>query len=220
MTTRTPGVRARASRPRRPQRPRPPLGTDRDAPRAEGTAREPASGTASSVASPAAGELRAGLALGAGVSGGVLPDLGGVLDVGGRLELSPWTLDISLRYWPQRSHSREGRTVDLSALGVRVAGLFRVAAALDLMAGVEVNRLSGEGAEGVSDRNSDAVWQLATTAGFSLITWDIRPLRLEIGAAGRLSLARPRFLVTGFGDLYRVPLLGADAIIRGVWLFR
>lgn len=110
--------------------------------------------------------------------------------------------------------------MDLSALGVRVAGLFRVAAALDLMAGVEVNRLSGEGAEGVSDRNSDAVWQLATTAGFSLITWDIRPLRLEIGAAGRLSLARPRFLVTGFGDLYRVPLLGADAIIRGVWLFR
>jgi hypothetical protein len=44
-------------------------------------------------------------------------------------------------------------------------------------------------------------------------------LRFEVGAAGRVSVLRPRFVVTGFGDLYRVPVLGADAIIRGVWLF-
>lgn len=62
-------------------------------------------------------------------------------------------------------------------------------------------------------------WQLAPTLGFNLITWDIDYLRLEIGAAGRVSVERPRFVVTGFGDLYRVPVLGADAIIRGVWLF-
>ena len=27
------------------------------------------------------------------------------------------------------------------------------------------------------------------------------------------------FVVTGYGEVYRVPLFGADAIIRGVWLF-
>ncbi|HTV19435.1 MAG TPA: hypothetical protein VMG12_12205 [Polyangiaceae bacterium] len=172
-----------------------------------------------SLAPPAFGELHGGLALGVGVSGGVLPDLGGVLDVGGRLEVLPWALDLSLRYWPEGATSRDGRTVDVSGLGARFAGLYRVASALNVMAGLEVNRLVGEGGEGVSGRNADAVWQLAATAGFSLITWDIRPIRLEIGAAGRLSVARPRFEVTGFGDLYRVPLLGADAIIRGVWLF-
>jgi hypothetical protein len=166
------------------------------------------------------GQLRAGLALGVGVSGGVLPDLGGALDAGGRLELLPWALDVAVRYWPERSQSREGRGVDITGLGVRVAALYRVAAALNLFAGIELNRLVGEGAEGVSGRNTDAVWQLAPTAGVSLITWDIGALRLEIGAAARLSLARPRFVVTGYGDLYRVPLLGADAIIRGVWLFR
>lgn len=87
------------------------------------------------------------------------------------------------------------------------------------MAGVELNRLAGEGAEGVSGRNAGAVWHVTATAGLSLITWDLRFLRIELGAAGRLSLARPRFLVTGFGDLYRVPWLGGDAIIRGVWRF-
>ena len=89
-----------------------------------------------------------------------------------------------------------------------------------LRIGIEVNRLVGEGTEGVSGRNTDAVWHWAPTLGFSLITWDISDLRLEIGAAGRLSVLRPRFVVTGFGDVYRVPALGADAIIRGVWLFR
>lgn len=165
------------------------------------------------------GQLRGGLALGIGVSGGVLPDLGSVLDAAGRLEILPWALDVSVRYWPERSQTRDGRAVDVSGVGARVAGLYRVASALNLMLGLEVNRLVGEGAEGVSGRNADAVWQLAPTAGFSLITWDIGSLRLEVGAAGRLSVARPRFVVTGFGDLYRVPLLGADAIIRGVWLF-
>jgi len=210
----------------RPSRARPPRTRPRRPPEQPGAVaaadelRAPQRAVAgASIASPALGELRAGLALGVGVSGGVLPDLGGVLDLGARLELLPWALDVSIRYWPERSQSREGRVVDVASAGGRVAGLFRVASALNLMAGIEVNRLVGEGAEGVSGRNADAVWQLAPTAGFSLITWDIRSLRLEIGAAGRVSLARPRFLVTGFGDLYRVPLLGADAIIRGVWLF-
>jgi hypothetical protein len=172
------------------------------------------------LAPPAFGELHAGLGLGVGVSGGVLPGLGGVLDIGGRLEVLPWAVDVAVRYWPQRSESRDGRTVDVSGLGARITGLFRVADALNLFAGIELNRLVGEGAEGVSGRNVDAVWQVAPTAGFNLITWDIGALRLEIGAAARLSVARPRFVVTGFGNLYRVPPAGADAIIRGVWLFR
>jgi hypothetical protein len=216
---RAPARRAR-SVPRRPPRTRPrrpppvtiAAARERRAPERAATASMP-------LDAPAFGEPRAGLALGVGVSGGVLPGLGGVLDAGGRLEVLPWGVDIGVRYWPERSESREGRAVDVSGLGGRVVGLFRVADALNVFAGIELNRLVGEGAEGVSGRNADAVWQLAPTAGFSLITWDIGALRLEIGAAGRLSVARPRFVVTGFGDLYRVPPVGADAIIRGVWLF-
>lgn len=209
-----PPIRRRPARtrPRRP--PAPPSAEAR-----ERRAPERAAPASTGLAAPESDELRAGLGLGVGVSGGVLPDLGGVLEVGGRLEALPWAIDASVRYWPERSRSREGRVVEVTGAGVRLAGLVRVASALNLSAGIEVNRLVGEGAEGVSGRNADTVWQLAPSLGFSLITWDIGVLRLEIGAAARLSLARPRFVVTGYGDLYRVPLLGADAIIRGVWLF-
>jgi hypothetical protein len=165
------------------------------------------------------GAPRYGLALGLGVSGGVLPDLGGALELDARAEILPWALELSFRYWPERSSSREGRGVDVSALGGRVAALLRVAPALNVLAGLELNRLEGAGAESVRGRNTAAAWQVAPTLGFSLITWDIGYLRLEVGATGRVSILRPRFVVTGFGDLYRVPVLGADAIIRGVWLF-
>jgi tetratricopeptide (TPR) repeat protein len=107
----------------------------------------------------------------------------------------------------------------VSALGGRAVALFRAVPALNLLLGLELNRLEGTGAEGVSGRHSDAAWQVAPTFGASWIPWDVGYLRLEIGAAGRISAIRPRFVVTGFGDLYRVPVAGADAIIRGVWLF-
>jgi hypothetical protein len=168
---------------------------------------------------PPQGTPRYGLDLGAGVSGGVLPGLGAVLELGARLEDLPAGLELSFRYWPQRSGGRDGRGLDVSALGARVAALLRVAPALNVLAGVELTRLEGEGSASLPGRTSDSAWHLAPTLGVNLIAWDIRYLRLEIGAAGRLSLLRPRFVVTGFGDLYRVPVLGADAIIRGVWLF-
>lgn len=105
----------------------------------------------------ASGGARYGLALGLGVSGGVLPDLGATLELGARAEVLPWAVDLSLRYWPERSSSREGRGVDVSALGGRVAVLLRVAPALNVLAGVELNRLEGAGAESVPGRSSAAV---------------------------------------------------------------
>jgi hypothetical protein len=164
--------------------------------------------------------LHYGTHLGLGVSGGVLPDLGAVLELGARLEQSSWGAAVSLRYWPRRSGGREGRDLDVSALGGEIAALLRVAPLLSVQAGLEMNRLAGEGAEDVSGRNSDVAWQVAPTLGASVIAWNNEHLRLEVGALGRLSVLRPRFVVTGFGDLYRVPVLGADVIIRGVWLFR
>jgi hypothetical protein len=88
-----------------------------------------------------------------------------------------------------------------------------------VLGGLELNRLAGVGLEGVSGRSSDDAWQLAPVLGLSVIAWNNRYLRLEVGAIGRASLIRPAFVVTGYGEVYRVPPFGADAIIRGVWLF-
>lgn len=205
-------VRRRVARPRRarvvaaePESLQPSPELDADA------AREGSSG--------ASGGLRWGLGAAAGVSGGVVPGLSPALELSAQLESLPWAGALALRYWPERSTQVGGRGVDVSALGARGAVLFRVAAAVNVLAGLELTRLTGSGAVGVSDRNADAAWQLAPTLGASAIVWDIGHLRLELGVAGRVSLLRPRFVVTGFGDLYRAPALGGDAIIRGVWLF-
>lgn len=153
------------------------------------------------------------------MSGGVLPGLGATLELGARVEAWPGAALLSLHFWPERSASRDGRGVDISAVGVRAAVAFWVAPRIKVLGGVELNRLAGVGLEGVSGRSSDAAWQLAPTLGVSLITWDHRHLRIELGAIGRASLIRPAFVVTGYGELYQVPVFGADAIIRGVWLF-
>jgi hypothetical protein len=162
--------------------------------------------------------VRGGLGVGAGVSGGVLPGLGATFELSGRVELLPWAVLGALRFWPQRSDSREGRELDVSALGAQVAAQYRVAPALSLLAGLEMNRLQGSRTD-IPNGNAATAWQLATDLGVTLVTWDIQYLRLEVGALGRVSLLRPKFVVTGFGNLYRAPVVGGDAIIRGVWLF-
>ncbi len=162
----------------------------------------------------------ASLAAGVGVSGGVLPGLGAILELGAQLEPAPWGFALAARYWPERNATRAGRGVELNGLGARAAALVRVAPAVFFSIGLEVNRLSGTGSQSVSSRDSDAAWQLAPSLGLSAIVWEVGDLRLELGASGRLSVFRPQFLVTGFGELYRVPELGADAILRGAWLFR
>jgi hypothetical protein len=163
---------------------------------------------------------RFGVSVAAGVSGGVLPGLAASVELEARMEAALGGVSVVLRHWPTRSESREGRGLDVSAWGGRAAGLIWIDPRLQLVAGLELNRLAGAAQAGVSGRNTDVAWQLAPTLGLSLIAWKSRYLRLELGAAGRLSLLRPRFVVTGFGDLYRVPALGADVMLRGVWFFR
>jgi hypothetical protein len=137
-----------------------------------------------------------------------------------RIEAASGGLSVGLRHWPTRSESREGRGLDVSAWGGRAAALIWIDARLQLVAGLELNRLAGAARAGVAGRSTDMAWQLAPNLGLSLIAWNSRYLRLELGGMGRLALLRPRFVVTGFGDLYRVPALGADVMLGAVWFFR
>jgi hypothetical protein len=210
-----------------PRRTAPRARRARGVPSARARDRVPTSASAASEsdtldgAAPAAASAGAhwGVAAGVGVSSGVVPGLGPSFELSAQREVLPWAAALSVRYWPERSEVVGERGVDISAIGVRAAALFRVVPALNVLAGLELMRLVGAGAPGVSARNEDAAWQLAPTLGVSVMMWDIGHLRLELGVAGRVSLLRPQFVVTGFGELYRAPPLGGDAIIRGVWLF-
>lgn len=158
--------------------------------------------------------------LGLGVSSGVLPGTGPVLEARAGLEPRPFGLAINARYWPGAGAEREGRNVHITALGASVAGQFRLGTAFHLGIGLEVDRLTGSGQEGVSGRSSDAAWRVAPTLDLDIIPWSIEDLRIEFGFGAQLALLRPRFIVTGFGDVYATPRLAGAAIIRGVWLFR
>ncbi len=168
------------------------------------------------VEGPAVHALSAGL----GVSSGVLPGPSAALELGASVEPAPWGLAVSFRYWPEKSITSEGRGLSVSAFGGRVAGLLSLSAPVQLTLGVDVNRLSGSGAESVSRRGSDTAWQIAPSMGFAAIPWSVGHLRLELGLLGHVSLVRPRFLVIGYGDVYEVPEFGGSAIVRGAWLFR
>jgi hypothetical protein len=160
------------------------------------------------------------VAVGAGITGGVVPGVGAVLELRGSKEPRPLGVAIGARFWPRENASREGRAVDVSAVGLRAGGLLRLAPVVQLGAGLELNRFSGEGGANVPGRGSDDAWHLAANLELSAVPWQVGDLRLELGVSGRVSLVRPLFLIQGFGEVYRVPGVGADAIIRGVWLFR
>lgn len=210
-TTAAPVASATGSRPRTAVGPSAPAAPRRSA--EPDALAKPASRTRPSPASYA-------LAVGAGVTDGVVPGAGLALELRASREPRPLGWAVAARYWPRETGSRQGRQVEVSATGGRAAGLIRLAPEVQLAAGLEVNRLSGTGSGTVSGRAADSAWQVAPTLELAAIPWNVGSLRLEVGVSGRLSVVRPRFVITGFGDVYEVPTLGADAIIRAVWLFQ
>jgi hypothetical protein len=161
-----------------------------------------------------------GVHLGAGLASGVVPGLGPRVLVGASVESAPFGAAISARYDPNRTAERGGRGVDVESLGARAEGRWRVVPELELGLGIDVDRVFGSGTPEVSGRASSAAWRLAPLLGLTGIPWPEAQPRLELGVSAQVALVRPRFVVEGFGDLYRVPVLGADAIVRGSWLFR
>jgi hypothetical protein len=162
---------------------------------------------------------RFAVSAGVGLTGGVLPGASALLELRAGLEPAPVGAALSAYYWPGSSTDQQGRSLDLSGLGARATALIALGAPVRAGVGLEVDRLSGSAAAGVAERGSDAAWRLAASLELNAIPWSIGRLRIELGAAAQLALIRPRFLVTGFGAVYRVPDAGGAAIIRGVWLF-
>lgn len=157
--------------------------------------------------------------VGVAITDGVIPGVGVALEVSGSIEPEPLGAALAVRYWPRSSTERAGRRVDVAAFGARLAGLVRLAPVVHLAAGLDVAVLRGTGAAGVADRSTDSAWHVAPLVELDAIPWSAGGLRVEVGVSGRVALARPRFIVTNFGEVYRAPSAGADAIIRGVWLF-
>jgi hypothetical protein len=162
---------------------------------------------------------RAGAWAGVGAAVGVVPSAAPLFEVGLTAGPAPWSASIAGRALLGRRETTEGRSVEVSALGARLAAGYAPIATVHIALGLDADRLSGEGGSGVPDRRSDVAWDLAPAAEVAVIPHESEHFRLSMALGGRLSLLRPQFEVTGFGTVYRVPPAAAFATIRGAWLF-
>lgn len=163
--------------------------------------------------------FRGGVSLGAGAALGVLPGAAAMLELRASLELERWGFSLAGKFLPTKHVAQEGRGVDLITAGGRGAGTFRPVRPLLLSAGVDVDWLQGTGDAGISNRQTDSAWSVAPSLELGLIPFESRYLRIEVAAQGRVAVLRPRFVVTGFRDLYRVPSFGGAGLVRGAFTF-
>jgi hypothetical protein len=162
----------------------------------------------------------ASLGLGGGVGAGVAPDLAPFIEFDAAAGLHQWGVSLALRYFSETEATDDsGRGVAVQTTGSRLALTFEPAPFARVGAGVAVYRLGGRGL-GSTERFSDAVWAVAPVMELTGILFRIGYLRLELAVDAQLVLDRPRFVIDGFGPVYRMPGLGASGVFRAVWHFR
>lgn len=157
---------------------------------------------------------------GAGVAFGVVPGASAAFELyaAGVFE-GRWGFSVGGRYLTPRDARKDRREVEIHAWGGRVAGLFLPVPRLKLTAGLEADWLPAEGRGIAGGAGSDSAWSLAPFVEVAASPWTSGHMRLELALQGQAAIVRPRFIVTGFGDVYRVPPAGGAGVLRGVWHF-
>lgn len=157
-----------------------------------------------------------GLGLGAGLVVGLVPRVGARLELLGDLAFEPWALRFMVHAVPP-ARTRDGdASVEVLAVGGRIAARRRLIRALHLGLGAEVDWLRGRGV-GVPDPRTAHLWMVSPLLELTAVPLDRPGVRLEIGAVLRVATTRPRFDVLGRGALYQVAPVSFLATIRGVW---
>jgi hypothetical protein len=172
--------------------------------------------TDSASAKPAPLPVRLGVGLGAAAGIGTVPGVGASLELDTRLTVGVGSAKVAASYWFAKRAERDGRGVRIDALALRATGGLNLTPYLNVAVGVAVARWVGSG-RSVAASSTDVVWDLLPVLEVSATPWKFRHFSVELGARGQLSTSRPRFVVTGYGDIYRVPLLGGEATIRVVF---
>lgn len=163
--------------------------------------------------------MRGSVSLGAGAALGVVPGAAAMLELRAGLDLGRWGISLAGNFLPAKHATQDGRGVDVLAVGGRLAGGVRPVRPLMLSAGIELDWLQGTGDAGISERRTDSAWSVAPSLELAVIPFETNHLHIELAAQGRLALLRPRFVVTGFRDVYRVPSFGGAGLVRGAFTF-
>jgi len=162
---------------------------------------------------------RGSVAAGGGLAVGVLPGATGVVELRGGLARGRFGATLGAQYFFPKDASAEGRSATLQGVGVRAAATFAPVPLVAVSAGLSTDWLVGRGDAGISSPVQDSAWALAPSLELALTPAVTRSLALELGVAGQLNLLRPTFEVTGFREIYQMPLASLLIVGRGVFHF-
>ena len=166
---------------------------------------------------PAAPALDGVLFAGVGSGVGFLPGVALAFDARIAVRRGPWSLHLAGQLWPQRvapSPDLAGAGAELALFAVGVQGcreqpVGRVG--LRFCGGLDAGWTRAHGF-GVDERRAPLVYGSSVVAGFGLAFAISRSFRVRGLVEGNLPLARPRFVLSNVGAVYRRPFLGGRAV--------
>lgn len=195
------------------QHPRRPRSTPR-------SARAQPAGSAPTEGAPANEPFVPRLAAGIGATAGITPGVAPLLELSAGVAQRRWSVSVAGRYLTGTETRRSGgQGVYVRAVGARAAVAYEPWRPVRAAAAVSAYRLSGQG-RGTAESLEDVAYTVGPGAELAILPIRTRSLELELALGAHAAALRPRFLIGGFGEVYRVAPLGGEALFRVVWLIR
>ena len=163
---------------------------------------------------------RFGIGAGVGTNFGFLPHPSVAAELIGSALWEPWGVAVRGRYFsPATEEGEQGRGVVVHAAGAEVAASFLGWHFLELRAGMNVRVAFGSG-KGSPATSDDTAWSFAPIAGVAATPFVWGGTWVGLGADVALDLARPRFEILQYGEVFRSSLVDASLFVGAGHLFR
>jgi hypothetical protein len=161
-----------------------------------------------------------GIGAGAGTNFGFLPHPSLAAELVGSALWEPWGVAVRGRYFsPATEQGAQGRGVVVQAAGAEVAASWLGWHFLEIRAGMNVRAAFGSG-KGSPATSDDTAWSFGPIAGVSATPFIWSDTWVGLGADVALDLARPRFEILRYGEVFRSSVVDASLFVGAGHLFR
>jgi hypothetical protein len=155
---------------------------------------------------------------GVGAASGPLPGIAPLFEISGGAVYSRLGLSLALRALSgTEERTPTGQGVFVTGLGARLLATFEPWRPLRAAVGAGAYRLRGEG-RGTSGPLTDVTYNVEPAVELAVIPLRTESLALELAVGAHWAAVQPRFLITGFGEVYVVPEFGGEGLFRVTWL--